>query len=340
MFTEDDTLNAERVANSQNENENKNDRKTGQTLKTAASFVAGGAAGAAASFAMNAFAEEPSQQDVTPANEAASQQEQPENAATPSAPVQEESTTTQTSEPVTENNIEKPTQTHAQEPTHTQDPPRTQETSHTPKPTPASDQESTPDEFFEKNDVEIDHIVTKHVEGEVRHYASGEVNGHESMFIDDGHGNVENVYIDKNDNHIPDEDEIYDAKSLNMRMSHLAEHMEGTEDNRVAAEPINDNTEDEVKVISVIEDFDMGGPSVNVALVTINNEEAMYVDVTKNGEVDALMKDNNKDGQISENEVQDVRDQHIPMPTADEAEYASDELPNYSSDDDITLYDV
>lgn len=60
-----------------------------------------------------------------------------------------------------------------------------------------------------------------------------------------------------------------------------------------------------------------------------------------------MMGDSNHDGQIDDSELHDISDSHMPMPSADDVEgdygqmaQSDTDLPDYSNDADITLYDA
>ena len=52
--------------------------------------------------------------------------------------------------------------------------------------------------------------------------------------------------------------------------------------------------------------MDANGNPMTVASVTIDNQSAMLVDVDNNGMMDAIMIDENHDGEISSNEIFDI----------------------------------
>ena len=109
-----------------------------------------------------------------------------------------------------------------------------------------------------------------------------------------------------------------------------------------------DDTESpEIHVIAVQNDVDLNGHTVDVAHVSVGDEHIALVDVTQNGEVDIMMGDSNHDGQIDDSELHDISDSHMPMPSADDVEggygqmaQSDTDLPDYSNDADITLYDA
>ncbi len=105
-------------------------------------------------------------------------------------------------------------------------------------------------------------------------------------------------------------------------------------------------TDHEMVVVDVENDVELGGETVNVALVSIDDQPVMFVDSNQNGEVDITIADENRNGMLDEGEVRDVSDAHITMPTADDisdntmAVYTDDGTEDYSNDADVTVYDV
>lgn len=188
--------------------------------------------------------------------------------------------------------------------------------------------------FFDEHKVKIDDIEVKTDEdGKLMHLATGEVDGHRAVFVEDGSGQVKGVIVDENDNRIPDENEFYDLSDKDVSLQELADHKQ---------------VEVEVKVIAVNNDINIEGNTVDVAAIAVNDNPVVLVDVTQNGEVDIAMADFNHNGQIEENEAQDVADAHIPMPTVNDVcgqditmtSPTPDALPDYSDDSDITFYDI
>ena len=189
-------------------------------------------------------------------------------------------------------------------------------------------------DFFDEHKVKIDDIEVKmDSDGRLMHLATGEVDGHRAVFVEDGSGQVKGVVVDENDNKIPDENEFYDLSDKEVSLQDLADHKQ---------------EEVEVKVIAVNNDVSVDGGTVDVAAIEINDEPVVLVDVTQNGEVDIAMADVNHNGQIEEDEVRDVAEAHIPMPSANDVygqdmtmtSQSPDALPDYSDDSDITLYDI
>ena len=111
----------------------------------------------------------------------------------------------------------------------------------------------------------------------------------------------------------------------------------------VAAQPVA-NSAPTLQLIAVDNTAAAAGHTVDVAKVTINEEPVVFVDTDQNGEVNVAISDVNHDGQIQDNEVADVSNSHIPMPTVDDTEQAhqvvDNEIPDYSNDADINTYEV
>lgn len=203
--------------------------------------------------------------------------------------------------------------------------------------------------FLDSHDIKIDAIETKSDnDGNTFHVATGTVDGHKALFADDGDGHVRMAIVDENDNHNPDSNEYIDLSNEDITLAGLAENF-SSEHNTGQMTEASDNDEDvEVKVIAVHDDVDMGGQSVDVAAITVNDNPVLLIDHTQNGEVDLIVADVNGNGTIENNEMADVSEQHIVMPTIDDVEqsgniYTNNEhdcLPDYSDDSDITLYDI
>lgn len=204
---------------------------------------------------------------------------------------------------------------------------------------------SPQEQFYKDNEVKINTIeTTTDASGQVRHVASGTVDGHQAVFVDDGQGNAQVAIVDHNDNGQIDEDEIHDISDAGVTMNGLASQLSDTPaEDVVAAQPVA-NSEPTVQVIAVENNVEVDGQTVDVAKVTINEEPVVFVDTDQNGEVNVAISDVNHDGQIQDNEVADVSNSHIPMPTVDDTEQAhqvvDNEIPDYSNDADINTYEV
>lgn len=192
----------------------------------------------------------------------------------------------------------------------------------------------TENEFLEQHDVRIDGVEEYTLEngGRVNVY-SGTVDNHQAVFMEDAsEGRIITAMVDTNDDGQPEESELIDMRQYNMSGQDLATHQ------AVIETP-------EMNVIAVSEDVDMNGQTVDMAAVTINDQNVVLIDASQNGEVDLAISDQNNNGEIEDNEIADVREAHIPMPTADDITGGSvaaidDEANDYSNDADVTSYEV
>lgn len=322
----DDTLNAGTQNTAQPTENNEQSEKTAKkvSLKDAAVFAAGGIAGGAASVAANTFANTLNSEEEKPADDTEKQEDEK---------VQEE-------EPVATHHHR--SARHSEPKSEPKEEPKEEPQS---KPTQTSETEHEEDpSLFREHDVKIETIETEvNEDGGVHHIASGTVNGHTAMFVDDGHGNVMGYAVDENDNNEIEAEEIVHTDDQNITMGDLAEHLV-----EVESAPTQTTANNSVEVIAVENDVDMNGHTVNIAILSADNTTGAFIDVNQNGEVDVVALDENQDGDLSLDEMEVVTDRHIPMPTSDDVsqEYASygeggeSELPDYSNDNDITLYDV
>ncbi|MBQ6422307.1 MAG: hypothetical protein IJJ90_02060 [Prevotella sp.] len=331
----DDTLNVV-TQNVAQPNENTNEVNNPQegkkvNLKEVATFVAGGVAGAGASMAVNAFAgtqaeaEDPEVQNEGDEPVAVNPVEQPARASRVASAHQSAAQASAHPKPA-----------EAEEPRY----PNIHQTSNTTTTATAHTDEPA---FYRENEVKIESIETHRTnDGNLVHTASGTVNGHEAHFIDDGHGNVHRYAVDLNDNNEIDENEVVHVENQGVTMGNLAEHM-------VDVEPAPAPTPTgNVQVLAVANDVEMGGRTVNVAAIAQGETTGVMIDANQNGEVDIIAVDANHDDNYSENEMEVVTDAHIPMPTSDDVSpdmgsnsmAAGGDLPDYSNDSDITVYDV
>lgn len=192
----------------------------------------------------------------------------------------------------------------------------------------------TENEFLEQHDVRIDGVEEYTLEngGRVNVY-SGTVDNHQAVFMEDAsEGRIITAMVDTNDDGQPEESELIDMRQYNMSGQDLATHQ------AVIETP-------EMNVIAVSEDVDMNGQTVDMAAVTINDQNVVLIDASQNGEVDLAISDQNNNGEIEDNEIADVREAHIPMPTAEDITGGSvaaidDEANDYSNDADVTSYEV
>lgn len=287
-------------------------------LKQAAGFVAGAAAGAAASVAVDAFANRTIGEPTVETEEDLDTEAEPAPEAEP--------VVTPTPQPTPQPQVRE-----------AQPDPAVRQAVHQ---EPQQQTERGEDQFFRDHEVKIQEIGTHETsDGHVVHTAAGTVNGHNAVFVDDGHGTVTEYAVDQNDNQQIEDSEIVHVEGQDLTMGDLAEHLVEVE---AVPEPTATQASD-VRVIAVENDVTMGEHTVNVAMVTVGDTEGLLIDANQDGEVNVMAMDANHDGDFSENELQNVTGAHIPMPTQEDTQSyvaQTDDLPDYSNDSDITVYDV
>lgn len=251
-----------------------------------------------------------------------------------------------------EETVPEPTPAPAPEPKPEPTPEPEPEPTPTPEPEPAPGPGLEPepeDPFFEENSVVVDEITTKtDDEGSIHHVATGTVNGHQAVFVDDGHGNVIAGAVDLNDNNAIDEGETVNMEGAGVTIGEMADHMgEDPIVQPVSEDPTAENVSQEgtVRVVAVEEDVDLEGTMVNVAAVEVNNDRVILIDANQDGEVNLMASDDNNNGELEDDEIIDVTEDHIAMPTQDDIVdnvvlASNDDLPDYSNDADITSYEA
>ena len=196
--------------------------------------------------------------------------------------------------------------------------------------------------YAAQHDIQIESVETMTTDdGRTVTMAIGTVDGHMAAFKMDDNNRVVASFVDTNDNGEVDDKEVTDLRGENMTLNTLTN---GNNNVQMAAD---DTESPEIHVIAVQNDVDLNGHTVDVAHVSVGDEHIALVDVTQNGEVDIMMGDSNHDGQIDDSELHDISDSHMPMPSADDVEggygqmaQSDTDLPDYSNDADITLYDA
>ena len=171
------------------------------------------------------------------------------------------------------------------------------------------------------------------------------VNGNNAVLLADENGHIQTAAIDINGNGEVDENEIGNVSEANLYINGNSVEVHQPE---VQVSAAGDGPE--VRVISVENDVDLNGQTVDVAAVTINDQNVIFVDSDQNGEVNVMITDVNGNGEIEQDEMGDVSEHHIAMPTADDVmqpgvtevsdPMGGDDLPDYSNNADITMYDV
>lgn len=190
-------------------------------------------------------------------------------------------------------------------------------------------------DYFKDHKVEITSVEERTLEdGTKVTIYHGTVDGHDAAFMADSNGKVVAALVDTNDNGNVDDNEVIDLRPNNMTTQLLAQHQ------------VTSEVDHNVEVIAVEHDVELGGETVDVALVSMDNQSVMLVDRDQNGEVDVAIIDSNNNGHIDEGEAQDVSSSHITMPTEDDitgnvtARIDDGDTEDYSNNADVTVYDV
>lgn len=199
--------------------------------------------------------------------------------------------------------------------------------------------------YAAQHDIQIESVETMTTDdGRTINMAIGTVDGHMAAFQMDDNNRVVASFVDRNDNGEIDDNEVTDLRSEHMTLNTLTN---GNTNVQMTTENNDDTGSPEIHVIAVQNDVDLNGHSVDVAHVSVGDEHVALVDVTQNGEADVMIADSNHNGLIDGNELHDISDSHIPMPSTDDVEggygqmtQSDTDLPDYSNDADITLYDV
>lgn len=314
MMTNDDTITkAQAMETNAAQTPAADNNKSGRTAAVGVgASVAGAALGAAAAYAAGAYAEDaPAGAEVKqPAAEQPKPEPEPQPAPEPQPEARQE--------------------------------PEPQPVAHTADVQP----ESKTGGFLDQHDVKITTIETKVLDdGTTVHVAHGTVDGHQAVFADDGNGKVSVALVDENGNTELDANEIVNLDTQDITLVDLAARIPAAEDPMVYS--ASQTAETEIQVVSVDHDVDVNGETVDVAVLHVDEEPVLLVDVTQNGEVDLLIADDDHNGSLSDDEMHDVSAQHIPMPTDADVQPGStmvadagDGLPDYSNDADITMYEI
>lgn len=298
-----------------------------------AGMVAGGASLYAAEKLVDHFNSKPEEAEEVEQN-AEEQQAETEAAEQRQAEIDEQERVRQHNEEQRQHNEQVRQQQEAQR--QEQQVQQQQQQQEQPKVKPVSNEHEEPT-FLKEHDVRIESIEEHTTEsGEIVQVAYGTVDSHDAMFVSDQGGRVIAAAIDVNDDGNLNEGELFDASDSNITMRDLAVHQ--------ASVPVHDDPQ--VEVIAVEHDVEMDGGLVDVAAVSIDNEQLMLVDTDQNGEVNLMIADENHNGSISEDEIHDVSASHIPMPTEDDINDAvqmvsiDDPENDYTNDADVQMYEA
>ena len=240
MFDNNDTIrNKQKTGNNAKEEKRNNDKTT---AKAAAAAILGAALGVGGANAVQAATTEVPEAQPEP------QQTQPQPEAKPEPkpepkPVEEE---------------------HHEEDEHVEPVKVEQPEQHEPKPTPATDN----DESIIIHSVE----TGQDEDGNQYMLAHATVNGNNAVLLADENGHIQTAAIDINGNGEVEEGEIGNVSEANLYINGNSVEVHQPE---VQVSAAGDGPE--VRVISVENDVDLNGQTVDVAAVTINDQNVIFV---------------------------------------------------------------
>ena len=99
-----------------------------------------------------------------------------------------------------------------------------------------------------------------------------------------------------------------------------------TEEPIVEVDVCVQETEPEIEILGVVHDDETG---YNLGLMTVEEQEFLFIDVDDNGEFDVVISDVNGDGEVTENEAVNVSDYHMSV-----NDFESNSFVNYAATDD------
>lgn len=187
--------------------------------------------------------------------------------------------------------------------------------------------------FMKDHEVKIESVSEVELEdGRTVQVFHGTVDGYPANFLTDGNGQVVAAAVDLNGNGEVDDNEVIDLRD---------EHI--TVRNLVACQVTPD--EPEITVVEVRNDVETEHGTVDMALVTVNDQNMVLVDTDQDREVNLVITDNNHNNQVDEGEIKDVSESHITMPTQDDINgnlmaQTDEDGQDYSNDADTTLYEA
>lgn len=159
------------------------------------------------------------------------------------------------------------------------------------------------------------------------------------MFADLDHDGVADVAAaDVNGDGMIGNDEVADVRAENIVMPQAPD---GT--TYVSQQP-GGNDDVDVHIIEVGQaDLDGNGMAENVALVEIDGNEVMLVDIDIDDVADVMIADMNGNGQIDGNEIVDISGEGVGMPTMSDGDLfmaQNDMEPDYTNDADMGLFEA
>ena len=159
------------------------------------------------------------------------------------------------------------------------------------------------------------------------------------MFADLDHNGVADVAAaDVNGDGMISNDEVADVRTENIVMPQAPD---GTTS---VSQQSGGNDDVDVHVIEVGQaDLDGNGMAENVALVEIDGNEVMLVDIDHDNVADVMITDMNGNGQIDGNEIVDITSEGVGMPTMSDGDLfmaQNDMEPDYTNDADMGLFEA
>lgn len=159
------------------------------------------------------------------------------------------------------------------------------------------------------------------------------------MFADLDHNGVADVAAaDVNGDGMISNDEVADVRAENIVMPQAPD---GTTS---VSQQSGGNDDVDVHVIEVGQaDLDGNGMAENVALVEIDGNEVMLVDIDIDDVADVMIADMNGNGQIDGNEIVDISGEGVGMPTMSDGDLfmaQNDMEPDYTNDADMGLFEA
>lgn len=159
------------------------------------------------------------------------------------------------------------------------------------------------------------------------------------MFADLDHNGVADVAAaDVNGDGMISNDEVADVRAENIVMPQAPD---GTTS---VSQQSGGNDDVDVHVIEVGQaDLDGNGMAENVALVEIDGNEVMLVDIDHDNVADVMITDTSGNGQIESNEIIDISGEGVGLPTMSDGDLfmAQNEMePDYTNDADMGLFEA
>lgn len=216
---------------------------------------------------------------------------------------------------------EKPA-SHTQEPNH-------QQTSGEPVKTPDGEEPNI--EVLEVGQIDVDG------DGELDDVAVLNVGGEKYAVADLDHDGQADVLISENG----------EAEDISAHQVAMSEFGVADTEPTYYTTSIDDSEQQEDPDVHVLavgqDDLNDDGMPENIAVIDVEGQEAVLVDIDLDAQAEVLISDFDGDGQIQEEELVDISDQNIEMPTMSDGDMYMDQAadePDYTNDADIDFYEA